>query len=78
MGYSRFEEFAAYILEYLPKAEIMEALQLLIYLYQAVKTAVMMRKSRFRILSQFHRVEPAQGWSLLKNWITIRKRRLQN
>ena len=55
MEYSRFEEFAAYILDYLPKAEVMESLQLLIYLYQAVKTAVMMRNSRFRILSQFHR-----------------------
>ena len=66
MGYSRFEEFAAYILEYLPKAEIMEALQLLIYLYQAVKTAVMMRKSRFRILSQFHRGGASAGVELVK------------
>lgn len=66
MGYSRFEEFAAYILDYLPKAEIMEALQLLIYLYQAVKTAVMMRKSRFRILSQFHRGGASAGVELVK------------
>lgn len=66
MGYSRFEEFAAYILNYLPKAEIMEALQLLIYLYQAVKTAVMMRKSRFRILSQFHRGGASAGVELVK------------
>lgn len=66
MGYSRFEEFAAYILDYLPKAEIMEALQLLIYLYQAVKTAVMMRKSRFRILSQFHRGGASAGVEIVK------------
>ena len=66
MGYSRFEEFAAYILDYLPKAEIMEALQLLIYLYQAVKTAVMMRNSRFRILSQFHRGGASAGVELVK------------
>ena len=66
MGYSRFEEFAAYILDYLPKAEIMEALQLLIYLYQAVKTAVMMRNSRFRILSQFYRGGASAGVELVK------------
>ena len=57
---------SAYILDYLPKAEIMEALQLLIYLYQAVKTAVMMRNSRFRILSQFYRGGASAGVELVK------------
>ncbi len=66
MEYSRFEEFAAYILDYLPKAEVMESLQLLIYLYQAVKTAVMMRNSRFRILSQFHRGGASAGVEIVK------------
>ncbi len=66
MEYSRFEEFAAYILNYLPKAKIMESLQLLIYLYQAVKTAVMMRNSRFRILSQFHRGGASAGVEIVK------------
>ena len=44
----------------------MESLQLLIYLYQAVKTAVMMRNSRFRILSQFHRGGASAGVEIVK------------